>query len=131
MITPYTPHVEHTKQQINKEQRNTIKASSIIKAKENFNNSKENSVTDENVTSKKAPASDYVDFRVDKHLHTNDIPDSEHHVLLPFFDDDKEIPTEKYNPITTAPQNWIINDQNIFKSSETHNKNNLATQNID
>ena len=116
MITPYTPHVEHTKQQINKEQRNTIKASSIIKAKENFNNSKENSVTDENVTSKKAPVSDYVDFRVDNQVHTNDIPDSEHHVLLPFFDDDKEIPTEKYNPITTAPQNCIIKDQNIFKS---------------
>ena len=30
-ITPYTPHAEHTKQQINKEQRNTSKASSTIK----------------------------------------------------------------------------------------------------
>ena len=62
---------------------------------------------------------------------TNDIPDSEHHVLLPFFDDDKEIPTEKYNPVTTAPQNCIINDRNTFKSTETYNNNNLTPQNID
>ena len=62
---------------------------------------------------------------------TNDIPDSEHHVLLPFFDDDKEIPTEKYNPATTTLQNCIINDQNLFKSTETHNNNNLTPQNID
>ena len=61
---------------------------------------------------------------------TNDIPGSEHHVLLPFFDDEKEIPTEKYNPVTTAPQNCIINDQNTFKSTETHNNNNLTPQNI-
>ena len=62
---------------------------------------------------------------------TNDIPHSEHHVLLPFFDDDKEIPTEKYNPVLTAPENFIINDQNSFKSTETHNNNNLTPQNID
>ena len=62
---------------------------------------------------------------------TNDIPDSEHHVLLPFFDDDKEIPTEQYNFATNAPQNCIINDQNSFKSTETHNNNNLTPQNID
>ena len=62
---------------------------------------------------------------------TNDIPDSEHHVLLPFFDDDKEIPTGKYNPVTTAPQNCIIKDQNTFRSTETHNNNNLTPQNID
>ena len=62
---------------------------------------------------------------------TNDIPDSEHHVLLPFFDDDKEIPTEKYNPLTTARQNCITNDQNSFKNTETHNNNNLTPQNID
>ena len=31
LITPYTPHAEYTKQQINKEQRNTNKASSTIK----------------------------------------------------------------------------------------------------
>ena len=48
---------------------------------------------------------DNIDFRVDKLVPTNDISDSEHHVLLPFFYDDKEIPTEKYNPVTTAPQN--------------------------
>ena len=56
--------------------------------------------------------------------------DSEHHVLLPFFDDDKEIPTEKYNSESTAPKNCIINDQNTFKSTETHS-NNLTPQNID
>ena len=112
LITPYTSHAEHTKQQINKEKRNTNKASSTIKAKENFSNSKETSQTDKNVTSKKTPATDNIDFRVDKLVPTNDIPDSEHHVLLPFFDDDKEIPTEKYNPLTTAPQNCIIKDQN-------------------
>ena len=61
---------------------------------------------------------------------TNDIPDSEHHVLL-FFYDDKEIPTEKYNPVTAAPQNCIITDQNSFKSTETHNNDNLTPQNID
>ena len=61
---------------------------------------------------------------------TNVILDSEHHVLLPFFAGDKEIPTEKYNSETTAPQNCIINDQNTFKSTETHN-NNLTPQNID
>ena len=61
----------------------------------------------------------------------NDILDSEHHVLLPFFDDDKEIPTEKYNPLTTARQNCITNDQNSFKNTETHNNNNLTPQNID
>ena len=53
LITPYTSHAEHTKQQINKEQRNTNKASSTIKTKENFSNSKETSQTDKNVTSKK------------------------------------------------------------------------------
>ena len=62
---------------------------------------------------------------------TTDIPDSKHHVLLPFFDDDKEIPTEKYNPVANAPQNCIINDQNSFKSTETHNNNNLTLPNID
>ena len=36
LITPYTPHAEHTKQQINKEQRNTNKASSTIKKKKIF-----------------------------------------------------------------------------------------------
>ena len=88
LITPYTPHAEHTKQQINKEQRNTSKASSTIKAKENFSNSKETSVTDKNVTSKETPATDYIDFRVDKLVPTNDIMDSDHHVLIPFFDND-------------------------------------------
>ena len=131
LITPYTSHAEHTKQQINKEKRNTNKASSTIKAKENFSNSKETSQTDKNVISKKTPATDNIDFRVDKLVPTNDIPDSEHHVLLPFFDDDKEIPTEKYNPATTTLQNCIINDQNSFKSTETHNNNNLTPQNID
>ena len=53
LMTPYTPHEEHTKQQINKEQRNTSKASSTLKAKENFTNSKETSVSDKNVTSTK------------------------------------------------------------------------------
>ena len=53
LITPYTSHAEHTKQQINNEQRNTSKAGSTIKAKENVINSKETSVTDKNVTSKK------------------------------------------------------------------------------
>ena len=48
-------HAEHTKQEINKEQRITSKASSTIKAKENFSNSKETSVTDKSVTSKKHP----------------------------------------------------------------------------
>ena len=62
---------------------------------------------------------------------TNDIPDSEHHVLLPFFDNDKEIPTEKYNPVITPPQNCIIKDQNSFKITETHNDDNLTPQNID
>ena len=33
LFTPYTPHAEHTKQQINMEQRNTSKASSTIKTK--------------------------------------------------------------------------------------------------
>ena len=88
LITPYTPHAEHTKQQINKEQRNTSKASSTIKAKENFSNSKETSVTDKNVTSKETPATDYIDFRVDKLVPTNDIMDSDHHVLILFFDND-------------------------------------------
>ena len=74
---------------------------------------------------------DNIDFRVDKLVPTNDIPDSEHHVLLPFFDDDKEIPTEKYNPVLTAPENCIINDQNSFKSTETHNNNNLTPRNND
>ena len=55
LITPYTPHAEHTKQQINKEQRNTNKASSTVKAKENFSNSKETSQTDKNVHQKKHP----------------------------------------------------------------------------
>ena len=43
---------------------------------------------------------------------TNDIPNSELHVLLPFFDDDddKEIPTEKYNPVTTE---LLINKRQI------------------
>ena len=36
LIAPYTPHAEHTKQQINKEQRNTNKASSTIKKKKIF-----------------------------------------------------------------------------------------------
>ena len=85
LITPYTPHAEHTKQQINKEQRNTSKASSTIKAKENFSNSKETSVTDKNVTSKETPATDYIDFHVDKLVPTNDMPDSKHYVLLPFL----------------------------------------------
>ena len=133
LITPYTRHAEHTKQQINKEQRNTSKASSTIKAKENFTNSKETSATDKNVTSKKkkTPPTDDIDFRIKKLVPTNDIPDSEHHVLLPFFDDDNEIPTEKYNPVPTAPQNCIINYQNTFKSTETQNNNNLTPQNID
>ena len=48
-------HAEHTKQEINNEQRITSKASSTIKAKENFPNSKETSVTDKSVTSKKHP----------------------------------------------------------------------------
>ena len=57
---------------------------------------------------------------------------SEHHVLLPFFDDDdKGIPTEKFNPVTTVLQNCIINDQYSIKSTETHNNNNLILQNID
>ena len=60
LITPYTPHAEHTKQPINKEQRNTSKASSSIQPKENFANSKETSVTDKNVTSKQIPATDYI-----------------------------------------------------------------------
>ena len=94
LITPYTLHAEHTKQQINKEQTNSNKPSSTIKAKENFFSSKETSQTDKNVTWKKTPATDYTDFRVDKLVPTNDIPDSEHHVLLPFFDDDTEISTE-------------------------------------
>ena len=55
LITPYTPHAEYTKQQINKEQRNTNKASSTVKAKENFSNSKETSQTDKNVHQKKHP----------------------------------------------------------------------------
>ena len=38
LITPYVLHAEHTKQQIIKEQKNTNKASSKIKAKENFSN---------------------------------------------------------------------------------------------
>ena len=74
---------------------------------------------------------DDIDFRVGKLVPTNDMPESEHHVLLSFFDDDKEIPTEKYNPVTTAPQNCIIKDQNSFKSTETHNNDNLTPQNID
>ena len=131
LITPYTPHAEHTKQLFNKEQRNTSKARSTIKTKENFSSSKETLQTDKNVTLKKEPATDNIDFRVDKLVPTNDIPDSEHHVLLPFFDDDKEIPTEKYNPLTTARQNCITNDQNSFKNTETHNNNNLTPQNID
>ena len=85
LITPYTSHAEHTKQQINKEKRNTNKASSTIKAKENFSNSKETLQTDKNVISKKTPVTDNIDFRVDKLVPTNDIPDSEHHVLLPLF----------------------------------------------
>ena len=57
---------------------------------------------------------------------------SEHHVLLPFFDDDdKGIPTEKFNPVTTVLRNCIINDQYSIKSTETHNNNNLVLQNID
>ena len=74
---------------------------------------------------------DDIDFRIDKLMPTNGIPDSGHFVPLPFFHDDKEIPTEKYNPVTTAPQNCIINDQNSLKSTETHNNNNLTLQNID
>ena len=89
LIAPYTPHAEHTKQQINKEQRNTNKASSTIKAKDNFSSFKETSQTDKNVTSKKTPTTDDIDFHVDKLVPTTDIPDSKHHVLLPFFDDDK------------------------------------------
>ena len=89
LITPYTPHAEYTKQQINKEQRNTNKASSTIKAKDNFSSFKETSQTDKNVTSKKTPTTDDIDFHVDKLVPTTDIPDSKHHVLLPFFDDDK------------------------------------------
>ena len=68
---------------------------------------------------------DNIDFRFNKLVPTNDIPDSEHHVLRPSFDDDKEIQTEKYKPVTTAPQNCIIKDQNSFKSTETHNNDNL------
>ena len=90
LITPYTPHAEHSKQLFNKEQRNTSKARSTIKAKENFSSSKETSQTDKNVTLKKTPATDNIDFRVDKLVATNDIPDSKYHVLLPFFDDDKK-----------------------------------------
>ena len=55
LITPYMLHSEHAKQDINKEQRITSKASSTVKAKENFSNSKETSVTDKNVTLKKHP----------------------------------------------------------------------------
>ena len=74
--------MQNTKQQINKEQRNY---SSTIEAKENFSNSKETSQTDKNVTSKKTPATDNIDFHVDKLVPTNDIPDSEHHILIPFL----------------------------------------------
>ena len=102
LITPYMPHAEHTNQQTNKKQRNTNKVSSTIKSKENFSNSKETSPTDTKRNIKKTPATDNIDFRVDKLVLTNDIPDSEHHVLFPFFDDDTEISTEKYNPVTTA-----------------------------
>ena len=38
---------------------------------------------------------------------------------------------EKYNPVTTALQNCIIKDQNSFKSTETHNNDNLTPQNTD
>ena len=55
LITPDTSHAEHTKQQINKEKRNTNKVSSPIKANENFSNSKETSQTDKNLISKKHP----------------------------------------------------------------------------
>ena len=41
LIARYTSDAEHTKQQINKEQRNTNKASFTIKAKENFSDFKE------------------------------------------------------------------------------------------
>ena len=61
---------------------------------------------------------------------TNDIPGSKHHVSLPFFDD-KEIRTEKYNRVTITLQNCIINHQNLLKSTETLNNNNLTPQNID
>ena len=43
----------------------------------------------------------------------------------------KKYQQKKYNPVTNAPQNCIINDQNTFKSTETHNNNNLTPQNID
>ena len=76
-----------------------------------MSNSKETSQTDKNITSKKKkPATDNIDFHVDKLVPSNDIPDTEHHALLPFFDDDKKIPTEKYNAVTTAPQNCIISN---------------------
>ena len=51
--------------------------------------------------------------------------------MTSFFDDDKQIPIEKNNPVTTAPQNCIINNQKSFKSTEAHNNNNLTLQNID
>ena len=73
---------------------------------------------------------DNIDFCVDKLGPTNDIPDSEHHVLLPFFDDDKKYQRKKYNPVTTAAQNCMIKDQNSLKSTETHN-NDKILQNID
>ena len=84
-FTPYTLHAEHTKQQINEEQRNTSKASSTKKAKENFSISKETSQADKSVTSKKTPVTDNIDFRVDNLAPTNDILDTEHHVLLSFL----------------------------------------------
>ena len=85
LFTPYTLHAEHTKQQINEEQRNTSKASSTKKAKENFSISKETSQADKSVTSKKTPVTDNIDFRVDNLVPTNDILDTEHHVLLSFL----------------------------------------------
>ena len=38
---------------------------------------------------------------------------------------------EKYNPVTTALQNCIMKDQSSFKSTETHNNDNLTPQNTD
>ena len=87
-------------------------------------------MTNKNITSKKSPATDYIDFLVDKLLPTNDMPDSEHHVLFLILMMIKKY-QQKNNPVTTALQNCIINDQSTFKSTETHNNNNLTPQNID
>ena len=80
-------HAEHTKQQIIKEQRNTKQSKFQNKSQRKFFRS---SQIDKNVTSKKTPVTGNIDFCIDKLVPTIDIPDSEHHVLLPFFDDMKK-----------------------------------------